>query len=66
MTMTRTEAVVLSELLTVLPPVSEQPTLLRGLGLTRPADPEYDESVRLNLTESLAVWDARMEGRNGH
>lgn len=56
----RTETVV-SVLLSDPPAVLVAPAPLRGLGLLEP-DPDFEESLRLNLTESLDVWDARIGG----
>lgn len=60
--MARTETVV-SVLLCDPPAVLVAPALLRGLGLIA-RDPDFEESVRLNLTESLDAWDTRIGGRS--
>lgn len=53
MTAMRTEVVALSELLSDPPPVPVQ----------RPIDPDYAESLRLHLSESLAEYNTRTGGR---
>ncbi|MFI5985112.1 hypothetical protein ACIBEA_30125 [Streptomyces sp. NPDC051555] len=50
-----------SVLLSDPPPVLVAPALLRGLGLLD-RDPDYLESLRLGLTESLDEYDARIGG----
>lgn len=52
---------VTSVLLSDPPPVLVAPALLRGLGLVD-RDPDYMESLRLGLTESLAEFAARIGG----
>lgn len=59
--MTAHTETVTSVLLSDPPPVLVAPALLRGLGLVD-RDPDYMESLRLGLTESLAEYDARIGG----
>lgn len=65
--MTRTKTVVLSELLTVLPPMSEQPTPLRGLRLIPNPVPAWvvDEDVRKSIRDGFVdIPDDLIGGRS--
>lgn len=61
--MTSTE-IVLSVLLSDLPTESEQPTLLRALGLVeREVDPDFADTVASGYVESDAKFGVRIGGR---